>query len=434
MRSSDLPTLSLFTTPLLALFMMIMCGCNSTSSFSSGSSNPTQEGSTAGTNTIVSAGGNVMSITVNGSLCGSQQYANEPCVSVTLCAPGGANCQTIDNILLDTGSYGLRIFQSLITVPLTPIASGTGEVAECVGFGDGSSEWGQVESASLKLAGEPAVAVPILAINSTYATPPAACTSAQSTPDTSPDEAGFNGILGVGVFAQDCGAYCAQTASNGVYFTCSGSTCTPAAVATSNQVANPVSLLPRDNNGVIVELPQISANGAPSVTGSLVLGIGTTTNNIPSDVTMYAANTQAQFTAVFASYSSAAIPSFIDSGSSILFIPAPSGGQLPDCSTAAGGSHGTDYQGFDCPSSSLTFSAMNYGASGSATGNVSFSVANAYTLYQSGNSVFMNMAGSGGTGANAIFDWGLPFFFGRNVYVGIENSSSSLGTGSYWAY
>ena len=30
--------------------------------------------------------------------------------------------------------------------------------------------------------------------------------------------------------------------------------------------------------------------------------------------------------------------------------------------------------------------------------------------------------------------WGLPFFFGRNVFVAIEGQSTPAGVGPYWAY
>ena len=134
---------------------------------------------------------------------------------------------------------------------------------------------------------------------------------------------------------------------------------------------------------------------------------------------------------VFADYSSTSIPSFIDSGSSILFIPPTS--TLPDCSSTQGGSY-SQLQGFYCPSSTQDLTAVNYAVSGSANGSVSFSIANTFDLVNSGFSVFANLGGLSATGSNAYFDWGLPFFYGRNVYVGFEGASSSLGSGPYWAY
>ncbi len=77
-----------------------------------------------------------------------------------------------------------------------------------------------------------------------------------------------------------------------------------------------------DNNGVIVQLPSIPLGGSPSVNGSLILGIGTQSNNQPSGVTTFPANQSAEFTTTFngTSYRS----SFIDSGSNGLFFPSTS--------------------------------------------------------------------------------------------------------------
>ena len=151
---------------------------------------------------------NVMVITVNGSLCSNNSYVNKPCVSVTVCTPGTSTCQTIDDILLDTGSFGLRIFKQALTVPLTPENSGnSGSFAECVQYADGSSDWGPIQIASVILGNEPAVQVPIQVIDSTFGIVPIACQNA----DQSPADAGFNGILGVGLFAQDCGQDCSDS-------------------------------------------------------------------------------------------------------------------------------------------------------------------------------------------------------------------------------
>jgi hypothetical protein len=355
-----------------------------------------------------------MSITVNGSLCsGNPTYPNEPCVSVTICAPGTTNCQTINDILLDTGSYGLRIFHDVLTVPLTQVASGSGFLAECVQFGDGSSTWGPVQMASVILGSEPAVQIPIQVVNQNFGTPPSHCTSPNSTPDTSPSEANYNGILGVGLFAQD----------TGLYFSCSGAASGSACAATTPNVnvINPVAALPVDNNGVIVQLPGIQSQGgvASSASGSLILGIGTQSNNIPSGVTAYGANQVAEFTTTF---NGVQYPhSFIDSGSNGLFFPALAS-LLPTCPSPNGAWY--------CPPAATSLSATNTGAGGSPSGSVQFLIGNADSLFNTGNGVLGEL---GGSGVNS-FDWGLPFFFGRSVFIGINGTSSSLGTGPYWAY
>jgi hypothetical protein len=60
---------------------------------------------------------------------------------------------------------------------------------------------------------------------------------------------------------------------------------------------------------------------------------------------------------------------------------------------------------------------------------VPFQVANTENLVQTGNAAFNNLGGD-----FSIFDWGLPFFLGRTVFIGIEGQSSSLGTGPYFAF
>jgi hypothetical protein len=358
---------------------------------------------------------NVLNVTVNGSLCSSGSYPNKACVSVTVCSPGTSTCQTINDILLDTGSAGLRIFKQALTVPLTPINAGTGSLAECIQFADGRSDWGPVQTASVILGNEPAVQVPIHVIEATFGSLPGTCVS----PETSPQVAGFNGILGVGLFAQDCGAECAARAGTGIYFSCSGVSCIGAAVPLASQVQNPVALLPLDNNGVIVQIPAVPAAGEAFVNGQVVLGIGTQSNNTPSGVTAYPASAFGDFTTVF---NGVTYTSFIDSGSNGLFISAPPS-QLPVCSAPNAG--------WFCPPSTTSFTATNTGATGSPSEQVSFKIGNATALFSiSSNHVFAELGGPSPSG----FDWGLPFFYGRNVFFGIEGKSSSLGSGPYWAY
>ena len=353
-------------------------------------------------------------------------YPNKPCVSVTICTPGSnTDCQTIDDILLDTGASGLRIFKSVLTVSLTQVTSGSGSLADCIQYADGSADWGPVQMANVILGNEPAVTIPIHVIDSTFGTVPSSC----GTPDTSPSLSGYNGLLGAGLFAQDCGSLCASVTNNEMYYSCSGSVCSSTKAPLSNQVQNPVSLLPLDNNGVMVQLPTVAPGGATSIQGYLFLGIDTRSNNSSSGSTMYPADpTYGEFITVFPAtggntYSS----SFLDTGSNGLFFDPGSVSTLTTCSSGP-------YTGWYCPSSTLNLSATTEGYTGLPSGPVSFQIGDASTFSSSYN-VFSELgAPYDSSTLSAYFDWGLPFFMGRNVYVGIQGTTSSLGTGPYWAY
>jgi len=270
--------------------------------------------------------------------------------------------------------------------------------------------------AGVILGNEPMVQVPIQVIDPTFGTIPSSCSTAGGyTPNTQPSVPGYNGILGVGPVIQD----------SGQYYTCSGSTCSGTTVSSYQQVSNPVPFLPVDNNGVIIQLPAVPAAGSVSLSGSVILGIGTQANNSPSGVTAYPLNSVGQFTTTFngSSYTS----SYISTGAKALFFPSPSAsspdaGQLPNCAGAN--------SNWFCPASTTGFSATITGASGSPSNSVSFQIGNYNSLISSANNVFNDIGGN----MSGTFNWGLPFFFGRNVYIGYYGKSSSLGNGPYFAY
>jgi Protein of unknown function (DUF3443) len=374
--------------------------------------------STATPNTIASTGSNVVPIAVNGGPTG--EYVDAAFASVTVCVPGTSTCQTVDDVLVDTGSFGLRILSSALTQVSLPQqkASDGNAVAECLTFLD-SYTWGPVQTADVQIAGEKASSVPIQVLSDTDFTAPSSCTSSGFQSADTLESLGANGILGVGLAAQDCRSPC--LASYDQYYECPSSGCVSTGNETlAQQVVNPVAMFAADNNGVIVELPAVSAGGEPSVTGSLVFGIGTQSNNGLGSATVYSAP-EGSFTTI---YNGQSYPgSFIDSGSNGYFFLDSSLTGLANC--------GSEAAGFYCPSSTTNFTAANV----TPSGTVKFSIANAETLFaNTSNFALGNLGGVSSNSPPYFFDWGLPFFFGRNVFVAINGRSTPSGTGPYWAY
>ena len=120
--------------------------------------------------------------------------------------------------------------------------------------------------------------------------------------------------------------------------------------------------------------------------------------------------------------------SFIDSGSNAYFFADSS---IPTCSGATE---------FYCPTSPQALTAINTGHDGSTSPTLSFTITN----LNSTNRAFFAVPGVGGTAASSSgtsmlsndFDFGLPFFYGRSVFIGIAGlAGGSAGpVGPYYAY
>jgi hypothetical protein len=364
-------------------------------------------------------GTNVAAVVVDAGPGGTA--INLPFVTVTICLPGTTTCQTIDHVLVDTMSTGLRIvYEGLGTSPISlPQAqTATGDpMDECYQFADGYT-WGSVRTADVQVADGTATNLPIHLIGDPTAPPvPADC------PNGSPAENtvvafGANGVLGVSVFREDCGPACVTTAVPAAYYGCPLAGCTGSTLALIAQVQNPVYHFATNNNGVAVEMPVISSAGQLAARGSLILGIGTQTNNQLGSATVLTVDGLGDFTTTYKGIM--LTHSFIDSGSNGYFFNDSS---LPACIRNVG---------FYCPSRT-TLSATNTGHNG-AVSNVSFDVADTDAL-NGNNPSFSALPNVAGTTTLALsFDWGLPFLYGRRVYVAIEGQSTAAGPGPFVAY
>lgn len=387
-----------------------------TSSACGGGAGSSSSAATSGGTSPTTPVNNIQSIQVGVGPSGTD--VNQLLTSVTICVPGTSTCQTISNILVDTGSVGLRLLAPVVTLSLPRVSDSSGSpLGNCISFVNSTYAWGPVATADIEIAGETASSAHIQLIGASgFPAVPSACETGGSAVNAA--VLGAYGVLGIGVFPQDCGSACTGSSGPAVYFGCPSSGCVATAVSLQQQIQNPVSLFPLDNNGVVITLPALDASGNQSVSGSLTFGIGTQSNNALSAVQIYTTDSNGNFSVTFngATYSD----SFVDSGSNGIFFLNSSALGLPLCSNDTS---------FYCPSSTMNYSAIPTGANGT-TNTIAFSIANASTLFSTGNTAFNDLGGPNAGG----FDLGLPFFFGRNVYVAIQGASTTGGTGPYWAF
>ncbi len=380
---------------------------------------------------IAGPGPNVATMTVEIGPAGLT-FVNIPFVTLTVCAPGSTtNCQTIENVEVDTGSTGVRIIASVLNASLLSalpqqfVGATTTPVVECAQFADGYS-WGPVVSADVSISSEKASGIPIQVIGDpSFTQIPTDCSTPVPNEEDSVATFGANGIIGVGLFAQDCGSACASGVVSGTYYGCptNGQTCTGITEATNLQVSHPVTAFATDNNGVIVELPTVAAGGAATATGALVFGIGTESNNGLGSATIF--DTDPNAGTITVTFNGTQYPlSALDSGSNALYFNDSS---LSVCAS------GTAGDGFFCTAANLSATIKTL-AGTQAT--ASFTIGDATTMIENDPTAaaFPQLGGPIGTMESETFDFGLPYFYNRKVFTAIEGMKAGGTTGPYVAY
>lgn len=378
---------------------------------------------------------NTVALTVDSGPMGATGAINHAYVTVKVCAAGSpTQCANIDHVLLDTGSVGLRLVRSVLAaggVTLSAQTDAQGRtIEECVSFVGGQT-WGPVALADVTLAGEGAAKLPVQVMDDTGtgAAPPTTC-GPNGTLVNSVSGFDANGLLGVGVLAQDCGSTCVNaTTPAPVYYGCTAAgVCTAENAALAVQVANPVAMFAADSNGVIVNLPNLqNANGDATVSGELIFGIATQTDNaLPATgLTVLGADSGGDFKTTYTNGNgvTAVLPALIDSGTDDYAFDDPA---ITVCSATT---HGI-FAGYYCPNPApKSVSAINTGIN-NVTNTVDFAIADPSTFVQTA-SAFIDLAGGGGS---TRFTWGMPFFYGRKIYVGIDQRVAGAYTGPYYAY
>ena len=376
---------------------------------------------------------NTAAVIVDSGPAAASGAINHAYVTVRVCVSGSqGQCANIDHVLLDTGSSGLRLVGSVLTAAAVTLSSETDSqgrtIEECVSFAGGQT-WGPVALADISIAGETAAKLPVQIMDDAGAGAPApASCGANGTLVNGVTGFDANGVMGVGVMAQDCGSACVAAATPlPVYYGCtSGGVCGAENSALSAQVTNPVAAFAADNNGIIVDLPNLTNdNGDATVQGQVIFGIGTQADNImpATAITVLGANASGDFSATY-NGSSSALPALIDSGTDSYSF---NDSTLALCTGA--------WVGYYCPTvAPQSVYAVNTGATGvsvpSVSNMVNFAIANPNTFVPTA-AAYIDLAAGGGS---TNFTWGMPFFYGRKVYIGIEERAAGSYTGPFYAY
>jgi len=163
------------------------------------------------------------------------------------------------------------------------------------------------------------------------------------------------------------------------------------------------------------------------VSGTLVFGIGTQANNALDSATVLPVDSDGYLVTAFPA-GGAEYSSYLDSGSNALYFLDATTSALRECTGSA--------SAFYCANPEVQLEARILGANG-ANADIAFAVGDGSRLAAEAVA-FVDLAGpvpGFSTHTDTVgFIWGLPFFFGRNVFTAIENATAPGGDGRYFAF
>jgi hypothetical protein len=343
---------------------------------------------------------NVIPVSVTLGLSGSGVfYPNQSFVSLQICETGKPNCASIDKVLLDSGSFGLRVFDTALSgINLQTTSYQGRSLYQCAVFASGYTQ-GRVALADMRLGTLKAADLPIQVIDTRPDATPKACAQSGVPAITDPSQLGANAVLGIGPLAYE------SSALRVYYYVMQGDQASVVTgVPNSQLVAQPISRLDKHNNGLILIYPSADGSGASSLDAQMILGLDTASNNATQGAVFFRVSNSGRLSVGF---NGKTYDGMIDSGANHNVFPTA---YWPNCEGTV----------FFCPETpqSISVSLASYGAAPSTT--ATFNVLD----YRTYGSLAVQPGLSGYSADNKEFILGLPFMYGRKTYISIQGRST----------
>lgn len=355
--------------------------------------------------------------------------SNTSFITLTVCIPNTNDCQVLDHVFVDTGSTGLRINQSALNINLRSINFYESTIYQCMKFGEGYT-FGPAATADVRIGGETAKNIPVQVFNDVdHSNVPTDCSNGLPFADL--NNFGAKAIVGVNPYSNPNNNY------TGVYTCRESQPC--AKVENPREIPvqlnlNPVVAFSKDNNGLIINLPPVNFAESSALVGYMVFGLDTQNNNqVNSSPVKVLGSSNPDFQVGYFHANSNSLNSsyaIFDSGYQTYYFY--------DANMAQCTLPNPDGHSYYCPNSFPQYWSSRISSYNSAdiVGEISALIIN-YEVTLGLHDTVVPGLGEVASQVDNLTIYGLPFFFGKRVYIGLMGESGNqtpLGIGPAWGY